>query len=48
MQIKADTVEEYVSQLPEDRQIVIEKIRKAIIENIPDGFVETPSYGMIG
>ena len=48
MQIKTDTVEEYVNQLPEDRQFVIEKIRKVIKENIPKGFVEMPSYGMIG
>lgn len=48
MQIKTDTVEEYVNQLPKDRQIVIEKIRKVINENIPKGFIEMPSYGMIG
>ena len=48
MQIKTDTVEEYIHQLPEDRQIVIEKIIKVIKENIPKGFVEMPSYGMIG
>lgn len=48
MQIKADTVDEYVNQLSEDRQMVIEKLRKLIKENLPTGFVEIPSYGMIG
>jgi uncharacterized protein YdhG (YjbR/CyaY superfamily) len=48
MQIKADTVEEYINQLPEDRQVVIEKIRKTIKANLPEGFEEMPSYGMIG
>jgi uncharacterized protein YdhG (YjbR/CyaY superfamily) len=48
MQIKADTVDEYVNQLPEDRQVVIEKLRKSIKKNLPEGFEETPSYGMIG
>jgi Domain of unknown function (DU1801) len=48
MQIKADTVEEYVNQLPEDRQIVVEKLRKLIKESLPKGFEEVPSYGMIG
>ena len=48
MQIKTDTVDEYVNQLPEDRQFVIEKLRKSIKENLPKGFEEMPSYGMIG
>jgi uncharacterized protein YdhG (YjbR/CyaY superfamily) len=48
MQIKADTIEEYINQLPEDRQVVIEKLRKTIKANLPKGFEEMPSYGMIG
>ncbi len=48
MQIKANTVDEYVNQLSEDRQVVIEKLRKSIKENLPKGFEEMPSYGMIG
>ena len=48
MQSKASTVEAYMASLPQDRQEAISKIRRAIIKNIPEGFVEEMSYGMIG
>jgi uncharacterized protein YdhG (YjbR/CyaY superfamily) len=48
MQIKANTIEQYINQLPEDRQVVIEKLRKTIKENLPKGFEEMLSYGMVG
>lgn len=48
MQIKADTPEQYIEQLPEERKEVIENLRKVISENLPDGFEETINYGMIG
>jgi len=48
MQLKADTPEHYIDQLPEDRKPVIQKLRKTILDNLPDGFSETISYGMIG
>ena len=48
MEIKTNILEEYVNQLPEDRMIVIEKLRKLIKENLPKGFEEMPSYGTIG
>ncbi|WP_039043708.1 DUF1801 domain-containing protein [Sporosarcina sp. ZBG7A] len=48
MRIEAGTIEEYVQQLPEDRQQAIEKLRHIIKENLPAGFEETLSYGMIG
>ena len=48
MQIKADTPEQYIDQLPEDRKQIISKLRKTILDNLPKGFVETISYGMIG
>lgn len=47
MQIKAATVEEYISSLPEDRKIVMNKLRESIKASLPAGFVETMSYGMI-
>ena len=43
-----NTLEEYVNQLPEERQVVIEKLRKIIKENLPQGFEEMSSYGTIG
>jgi len=48
MKIEANTIEEYLSKLPEDRKIVIEKLRDIINKNIPKGFQETLSYNMIG
>jgi len=48
MQYKADTPAEYVAQLPEDRQVVIKKIRKVLRKHLPKGFKECINYGMIG
>ncbi len=48
MQIKADNPDDYIDQLPDDRKEVIIKLRKTILENLPEGFHETMSYGMIG
>ncbi|PCH51473.1 MAG: hypothetical protein COC22_05345 [Flavobacteriaceae bacterium] len=48
MQIKAKTPEEYIAQIPEDRIPYFKKLREIIINNIPKGFEEQMSYGMIG
>lgn len=48
MQYKANTPDEYINQLPEDRKIAITKLRNTILKNIPKGFEETIGYGMIG
>ena len=48
MQSRAATVEEYISGLPTDRQIAISALRKIILRNLPRGFKEEMSYGMIG
>jgi hypothetical protein len=48
MQIFANTPDHYVSHLPEDRIAPIEALREAIKNNLPPGFEETMSYGMIG
>ena len=48
MKYESKSIKDYISQLPEEWQIVIEKIRKVIQNNIPDGFEETLSYNMIG
>lgn len=48
MQSNASTPDEYVAELPEERAIAIQKLRDIIKENIPDGFQEMMSYGMIG
>jgi hypothetical protein len=48
MQSKATTVEEYINELPDDRKDAINKLRKEIKKNLPKGFKEEMSYGMIG
>ncbi len=48
MQYKADTPEEYIQQLPPERQEVINRLRQIIKEKLPDGFEEQMSYGMLG
>lgn len=48
MQSTAQTPEEYLSVLPEDRKIVMSQLRNAIIDNLPEGFEEVMSYGMLG
>lgn len=48
MKIVAATPEEYVNQLPVERQVAIQNLRKEIKENLSDGFEERMSYGMIG
>ena len=42
------TVEQYLDQLPEDRRLAIETVRKTIVKNLPKGYEEAISYGMIG
>ncbi len=39
---------DYIDQLPEERKPVIKKLRKVIKDNLPKGFKEMMSYGMLG
>ena len=48
MKSKATTPEQYLSELPEDRKEAMLKLRNAIKENLPQGFEEVISYGMLG
>lgn len=48
MQSTAATVNEYLNELPEPRQAAMNRLRETILSNLPDGFVETMNYGMIG
>jgi hypothetical protein len=48
MQSDAATVEEYLAGLPEDRREAISAVRDVVNEHLPDGYVETMAYGMIG
>jgi uncharacterized protein YdhG (YjbR/CyaY superfamily) len=48
MQYDVNSIEEYLAAVPEDRKPVMEKLRKVILDNLPEGFEEQLSYGMIG
>lgn len=48
MQSTATSPQQYVEELPEDRKEAIQKLRQVILDNLPEGFEEVMSYGMIG
>lgn len=48
MKYTATSPDDYISQLSEERALVISKLRSLILDHIPDGFQEEMSYGMIG
>jgi len=48
MQSKATTIEQYLAELTEDRKPIITKLRQIILDNLPEGFKEEMSYGMLG
>ena len=48
MQYDATSPEDYISQVPEERQEALKKLRKVITDNLPDGFEEGIQYKMIG
>lgn len=47
MQTKMTTDKDYIDKLPGDKRESMTKLRKVILENLPKGFAETISYGMI-
>lgn len=48
MQSKATTVDQYLAELPYERQEAMDKLRKVILKNLPKGFKEVMGYGMLG
>ena len=48
MQSKATTVEQYLAELPADRQKAMNELRKVIKKNLPKGFKEGMGYGNMG
>jgi hypothetical protein len=48
MTSNAASPEEYVDSLPEERKGAVNKLRKVIKKNLPKGFAEVMSYGMLG
>jgi Domain of unknown function (DU1801) len=48
LQRKAKTVAEYLAELPADRRVAIEAVRRVILKNLDKDFEEGMQYGMIG
>lgn len=48
MKIDANSVEDYLNQVPEERSLSFRKLYETISQNLPQGFQEQLSYGMIG
>ena len=48
MQSSANTVAEYLEELPAERRAAIAKVRAVIRKNLPKGYAEQMQYGMIG
>ncbi len=44
----ADTPEEYLQVIPEERRAAMTKLHQTILDNLPKGFVTQINYGMIG
>jgi hypothetical protein len=43
----AETVEQYLQELPEDRRAVVSTVRDLVVRNLPAGYREMMSFGMI-
>lgn len=48
MKIAAESVEDYLSKLPEDRRAALQAVRETILKNLDSGYEEGLQYGMIG
>ena len=48
MRIEAENVKEYLDKIPEDRKSAMNKLYETISKNLPKGFEEGVSYGMMG
>jgi hypothetical protein len=48
MQSKAETADQYIAELPVERKEAMMSLRKLLQTNLPKGYKEEMSYGMIG
>lgn len=48
MRIEATSVEDYLDKVPEERKPAMKKLYETISKNLPAGFSEGLSYGMMG
>ncbi|MDQ0477560.1 DUF1801 domain-containing protein [Chryseobacterium sp. MDT2-18] len=48
MKIEANSIEDYLNNVPEERKSSFRKLYETVSQNLPQGFQEELSYGMIG
>lgn len=48
MQSKAASPKEYIDSLPKERKEAVKELRRVVRKNLPKGFAEVMSYGMLG
>lgn len=48
MNLNASSVTDYLDKIPEERKEAFNRLRQVILKNLPHGFKEEMSYGMIG
>ena len=47
IQSKAETVDQYIAELPNGRRSAIQAVRRVILDNLPEGYEEAMNWGMI-
>lgn len=47
MKSKAESVEEYLAEIPPERRQAIDQVRQTILRNLPAGYEEAMNWGMI-
>jgi hypothetical protein len=47
MQYEATSPDDYIRQIPEERKPVFSELREVLRKNLPEGFTEELTYGMI-
>lgn len=47
MRSDAETVTDYLNELPDERRVALSVLRNVILDNLPDGYVESMNWGMI-
>jgi uncharacterized protein YdhG (YjbR/CyaY superfamily) len=47
MRSEAETVAQYLEELPDDRRRAIQTVRDTIVRNLPQGYEEAMNWGMI-
>lgn len=48
MRVEGATVDQIIANSPEDRREALNRLREVMLTNLPEGFKESISYGMMG